>query len=145
VDIQIEAKDLRIDVFRSSGPGGQGVNTTDSAVRITHLSSGIVVSCQDERSQLKNKAKAMKVLRARLMDHKRKEQQTKRTLERRAQIGTGDRSEKIRTYNFPDRRITEHRIGLTSHKLEAVLNGELEELIGPLLAAERQTRLSDKK
>ncbi len=141
VEVQIDPKDLRIDVFRSSGPGGQGVNTTDSAVRITHLPSGIVVSCQDERSQLKNKAKAMKVLLARLLEHKSKEQAQKRASERRSQIGTGDRSEKIRTYNFPDRRITDHRIGFTSYRLEEVLNGALDELIDPLLAAERQTRL----
>ncbi len=141
VDIQIDSKDLRIDVFRSSGPGGQGVNTTDSAVRITHLPTGIVVSCQDERSQLKNKAKAMKVLRARLLELKTQEQVLQRTSERRAQIGTGERSEKIRTYNFPDRRITDHRINFTSYRLEEILNGQLEELVDPLLEAERKIRL----
>lgn len=145
VDIQIDPKDLRVDVFRSSGPGGQGVNTTDSAVRITHIPSGIVVSCQDERSQIKNKAKAMKVLRARLLEVLAKEQALKRTSERRAQIGTGDRSEKIRTYNFPDRRVTDHRINFTSHRLEEILNGRLEELFDPLLEAERQLKLGVKK
>ncbi|MBI3616558.1 MAG: peptide chain release factor 1 [Candidatus Omnitrophica bacterium] len=141
LDVQIDPKDLRVDVFRSSGPGGQGVNTTDSAVRITHLPTGIVVSCQDERSQLKNKAKAMKVLRARLLEAKTQEQQAKAASQRRAQIGTGERSEKIRTYNFPDRRITDHRINFTSHRMEEVLDGNLDELIEPLLEAERQVRL----
>lgn len=141
VEVQIDPKDLRIDVFRSSGPGGQSVNTTDSAVRITHLATGIVVSCQDERSQLKNKAKGMKVLRARLLERMTMEQAAKRTLERRAQIGTGDRSEKIRTYNFPDRRVTDHRIDFSSYRLEAFLNGELEELVNPLLEAERKAKL----
>ena len=141
VEVEIDPKDLRIDVFRSSGPGGQSVNTADSAVRITHIPSGIVVSCQDERSQLKNKAKGMKVLRARLLERKMEEQATQRMQERRAQIRTGDRSEKIRTYNFPDRRITDHRINFTSYRLEEVLNGELEELLDPLLQADRQARL----
>ena len=145
VDIQIEQKDLRIDVFRSSGPGGQSVNTTDSAVRITHVPTGIVVSCQDERSQLKNKSKAMKVLRARLLEQRAQEQAAQRTEERRSQIGTGDRSEKVRTYNFPDRRITDHRINFTSHRLEEVLNGNLDELIEPLLEADKQARLAGKK
>jgi len=142
VDLQVEAKDLRIDVYRSSGPGGQGVNTTDSAVRITHIPTGLVVTCQDERSQLKNKAKAMKVLRARLLEAKSEQQEAQRMQDRRLQIGTGDRSEKIRTYNFPDRRITDHRIGFTSHRLEEVLEGNLDELIVPLLEAERQARLA---
>ena len=142
LDVQVEAKDLRIDVYRSSGPGGQGVNTTDSAVRITHVPTGIVVTCQDERSQMKNKAKAMKVLRARLLEAKSEQQEAQRMQERRQQIGTGDRSEKIRTYNFPDRRITDHRIGFTSHRLEEVLGGNLDELIAPLLEAERQARLA---
>ncbi len=142
VDVQVEAKDLRIDVYRSSGPGGQGVNTTDSAVRITHLPTGVVVTCQDERSQMKNKAKAMKVLRARLLEARAEQQETQRGQERRQQIGTGDRSEKIRTYNFPDRRITDHRIGFTSHRLEEVLEGNLDELITPLIEAERQARLA---
>ena len=142
VDLQVDPKDLKIDVYRSSGPGGQGVNTTDSAVRITHLPTGVVVTCQDERSQLKNKAKAMKVLRARLLEAKSEQQAAQRMQERRLQIGTGDRSEKIRTYNFPDRRITDHRIGFTSHRLEEVLEGNLDELIIPLLDAERQARLA---
>ncbi len=141
VEVQIDPKDLRIDVFRSSGPGGQSVNTADSAVRITHVPTGMVVSCQDERSQLKNKAKAMKVLRARLLEHKTQEQAAQRSRERRAQIGTGDRSEKIRTYNFPDRRVTDHRINLSSHRLEEILSGQLEEILDPLLAAERQAKL----
>ena len=145
VDVQVDPKDLRVDVFRSSGPGGQGVNTTDSAVRITHLPTGLIVTCQDERSQLKNKAKAMKVLRARLLEVKSQQQEAQRMQERRAQIGTGDRSEKIRTYNFPDRRITDHRIGFTSHRLEEVLDGDLDELINPLLEAERQARLTGQK
>jgi peptide chain release factor 1 len=141
VDVQINAQDLKIDVFRSSGPGGQSVNTTDSAVRITHVPTGVVVQCQDERSQLKNKAKAMKVLLARLLEHKIEEQHAKRASDRKSQIGSGDRSEKIRTYNFPDRRITDHRIGFTSHRLEEVLNGAMEELVVPLLEAQRQERL----
>ena len=145
LEIQIDPKDLRVDVFRSSGPGGQGVNTTDSAVRITHLPSGIVVSCQDERSQLKNKAKAMKVLRARLLELRAQEQAAKVASERRAQIGTGERSEKIRTYNFPDRRVTDHRINFASHRLEEILNGRLEELIEPLLEAERRLKLGVKR
>ncbi len=145
VDVQIEPKDLRIDVYRSSGPGGQGVNTTDSAVRITYIPTGIVVTCQDERSQMKNKAKAMKVLRARLLEAKSEQQAAQRTEERRQQIGTGDRSEKIRTYNFPDRRITDHRIGFTSHRLEEVLEGNLDEMIDPLLEADRQARLAGQK
>ena len=145
VDVAVEAKDLRIDVFRASGPGGQGVNTTDSAVRITHIPTGLVVSCQDERSQMKNKAKAMKVLRARLLEARAEKQAAQRSQDRRAQIGTGDRSEKIRTYNFPDRRVTDHRIGLTSHRLEEILNGNLDEMIEPLLEAERQIRLTGQK
>jgi peptide chain release factor 1 len=129
VDVHIEAKDLRIDVFRSSGPGGQSVNTTDSAVRITHLPTGLVVSCQDEKSQHKNKAKALKVLRARLLEKTRLEQEEKVSSERRAHVGTGDRSAKIRTYNFPQSRVTDHRVGLTLHNLDAVLDGELDELL----------------
>jgi peptide chain release factor 1 len=132
VDVHIDPKDLRIDVFRSSGPGGQSVNTTDSAVRVTHLPTGLVVSCQDEKSQHKNKAKAMKVLRARLLEKTRLEQEEKLSSERRAHVGTGDRSAKIRTYNFPQSRVTDHRIGLTVHSLEAILDGELDELIEAL-------------
>lgn len=142
LEVEIDPKDLRIDVFRSSGPGGQSVNTADSAVRITHIPTGIVVSCQDERSQLKNKAKGMKVLRARLLELKSNEQRQERTSQRRAQIGTGERSEKIRTYNFPDRRVTDHRINFTSHQLEEILDGRLEELLDPLLEAERQAKLA---
>ncbi|MBM3251790.1 MAG: peptide chain release factor 1 [Candidatus Omnitrophica bacterium] len=137
VELNIDPKDLRIDVFRSSGPGGQGVNTTDSAVRITHLPTGMVVTCQDERSQLKNKIKGMRVLRARLLDNMRLEAASKITNERKSQIGTGDRSEKIRTYNFPDRRVTEHRINFTVHQLENILEGGLDEINEALLKEER--------
>jgi len=133
LELVIDPKDLRIDVFRSSGPGGQSVNTTDSAVRITHIPSGIVVTCQDERSQLKNKIKAMRVLRARLLELKRKEQREKISKERKSQIGTGERSEKIRTYNFPDRRVTDHRIDLTVYRLEEIMDGELDLIIEPIL------------
>ena len=141
VDVQIDESDLRIDVFRSSGPGGQSVNTTDSAVRITHLPSGLVVSCQDEKSQHKNKAKGLKVLRSRLLDLKIAEMETARARERKTQIGTGDRSAKIRTYNFPQSRITDHRIGLTLHQLPAVMAGEMDELINALGQAEQEERL----
>jgi len=132
VEVEIDPKDLRIDVFRSTGPGGQSVNTTDSAVRITHLPTGMVVTCQDEKSQHKNKAKAVKVLRARLSDKLRKEQTAEISAARREQVGTGDRSERIRTYNFPQGRVTDHRIGLTFHSLNAILEGELDPLIGAL-------------
>lgn len=147
VDLTIDPKDLRIDVYRSSGPGGQSVNTTDSAIRITHLPTNIVVVCQDERSQLKNKMKAMRVLRARLLDKMQQEAQNKAMQERRAQIGTGDRSEKIRTYNFPDRRITDHRIGFTTHQLVNVLDGNLDELTDALIHAEEEeaAKLEDAK
>jgi peptide chain release factor 1 len=141
VDVQIDESDLRIDVFRSSGPGGQSVNTTDSAVRITHLPSGLVVSCQDEKSQHKNKAKGLKVLRSRLLDLKISETETARARERKTQIGTGDRSAKIRTYNFPQSRITDHRIRLTLHQLPAVMAGDMDELIEALRQAEREERL----
>lgn len=133
VDIEIDPADLRIDVFRSSGPGGQSVNTTDSAVRITHIPTGIVVTCQDEKSQHKNKAKALKVLRSRLLDLKRREQEEKIAQERRQQVGTGDRSERIRTYNFPQNRVTDHRINLTLYKLEEVLNGAIDDIIDSLI------------
>jgi peptide chain release factor 1 len=145
VEIKIEPRDLRIDVFRSTGPGGQGVNTTDSAVRITHLPTGLAVSCQDERSQLKNKAKAMRILRARLLDKIQSEQKSQISQARKLQVGTGDRSEKIRTYNFPDRRVTDHRIGLTLYKLEAILGGEMDEIIGALVQEDKKCRLAQWK
>ncbi len=141
VDLEIDPADLRIDVFRSSGPGGQSVNTTDSAVRITHTPSGLVVSCQDEKSQHKNKAKALKVLRSRLLDLKIAEQEADRARERRMQVGTGDRSAKIRTYNFPQNRVTDHRIGLTLHRLEEILDGDLDELISALRLAQEEERM----
>ena len=133
VDVEINPEDLRIDTFRSSGHGGQHVNVTDSAVRITHLPTGLVVSCQDEKSQHKNKAKAMKVLRSRLLDLEMREQQSKITEERRTMVGSGDRSERIRTYNYPQARVTDHRIGLTLYKLEEVLQGQLDQYIDPLI------------
>lgn len=142
VDVQINPEELRIDVFRSSGPGGQSVNTTDSAVRVTHLPTGLVVSCQDEKSQHKNKAKALKVLRSRLFDLMQQEQQQQIAQERKSMVGTGDRSERIRTYNFPQGRITDHRIGLTLYKLEAMLDGDLEELIQGLIAYYRTQALA---
>ncbi len=140
VDISIEEKDLKIDVFRSSGPGGQSVNTTDSAVRITHLPTGLVVQCQDQKSQLQNKVKAMEVLRARLLDRMVAEQEAERSRERRAMVGTGDRSAKIRTYNFPQNRVTDHRINLTVHRLDETLDGELDEFVDALAAAHRGER-----
>lgn len=136
VDIHIDPKDLKIDVFRSSGPGGQSVNTTDSAIRVTHLPTGVVVVCQDERSQLKNKMKAMRVLRARLLDKMRRDAQDRESRDRQAKVGTGDRSEKIRTYNYPDRRVTDHRIGFTTHQLVGVMDGDLDEITGALIKAE---------
>ncbi len=138
VDIKIEPQDLKIDVFRSSGPGGQSVNTTDSAVRITHLPTGLVVSQQDQKSQLQNKIKAMEVLRARLLDRMLAEQEAARARDRRAMVGTGDRSAKIRTYNFPQSRITDHRINRSVHNLTDVLNGNLDELVDALRMASRQ-------
>jgi peptide chain release factor 1 len=141
VEIRIDDKDLKVDVYRSSGPGGQGVNTTDSAVRITHLPTGLVVTCQDERSQLKNRAKAMRVLRARLLEQAQEEQRSQIAADRRSQVGTGERSERIRTYNFPQGRVTDHRIGLTLHRLPAVLEGDLDELINALADSERAQQL----
>ncbi len=135
VDLVIDPKNLRIDTYRSSGPGGQHMQKSDSAVRITHLSTGTVVACQDERSQLKNKNKAMRILRARLLDMKQQQESKKISQERKSQIGSGDRSEKIRTYNFPDRRVTDHRINVTLHKLEAILEGDLDELSDALIKA----------
>jgi peptide chain release factor 1 len=134
VDIAISPNDLRIDVMRAGGPGGQSVNTTDSAVRITHLPSGLVVQCQDEKSQHKNKAKAMTVLRSRLLEHEQRRADDERASERRSQVGTGERSEKIRTYNFPQSRVTDHRAGVTLHKLDSVMEGELDELLDAVKA-----------
>jgi peptide chain release factor 1 len=142
LDLAISPEELRIDVFRSSGPGGQSVNTTDSAVRVTHLPTGLVVTCQDEKSQHKNKAKALKVLRARLLDLKQGEQQAQIAQERKSMVGSGDRSERIRTYNYPQSRVTDHRIGLTLHKLDAVLDGDLEDLLQALAAQARTAALA---
>ncbi len=144
VDVHIEEKDLRIDVYRSSGPGGQSVNTTDSAVRITHVPSGIVVTCQDEKSQHKNKAKAMKVLRARIYESERRAADAERAAERKSQVGSGDRSERIRTYNFPQGRVTDHRIHFTLYKIEEIMAGErLDEVIDALTAEDQASRLSE--
>jgi peptide chain release factor 1 len=142
VEVGIAPEEVRIDVFRSTGPGGQGVNTTDSAVRITHLPSGIVVTCQDERSQIKNRAKAMKILQARLLVKAQEEAEAERADKRRSMVGTGDRSERIRTYNFPQNRVTEHRVGLTLYRLQEVLDGDLGEIIDTLAAADREKMLA---
>jgi len=142
VDVEIEEKDLRIDVYRASGPGGQSVNTTDSAVRITHLPTGLVVQCQDEKSQHKNKAKALMVLRSRLLEMAIREQEEARSQERRSLVGSGDRSGKIRTYNFPQSRVTDHRIGLTVHNLDAIMQGELDEIISAIQDHRRQEALA---
>ncbi|HMH51815.1 MAG TPA: peptide chain release factor 1 [Candidatus Acidoferrum sp.] len=141
VDVRVDEKDVRVDVYRSSGPGGQGVNTTDSAVRLTHIPTGLVVTCQDERSQIKNRAKAMRVLKARLLERAQDERQAAIAADRKSQVGTGERSERIRTYNFPQTRVTDHRIGLTLHRLPAVLEGDLDELIDGLSTAEQAERL----
>jgi peptide chain release factor 1 len=142
-DVTINAEDLRIDVFRSSGPGGQSVNTTDSAVRITHIPTGLVVTCQDEKSQHKNKAKALRVLRARLYEIEEAKRQAERDQARKSQIGTGDRSQRIRTYNFPQNRVTDHRINLTLYKLDAIMQGEIEELLDALKLSAREELLGE--
>src|SRR6185503_15839084 len=141
VEVKVDERDIRVDVYRSSGPGGQGVNTTDSAVRITHIPTGLVVTCQDERSQIKNRAKAMRVLKARLLERAQEEQAAAIAADRRNQVGTGERSERIRTYNFPQTRVTDHRIGLTLHRLPMVMEGDLDELIAALTTAEEAERL----
>jgi peptide chain release factor 1 len=141
VEVEINPNDLRIDVFRAGGPGGQCVNTTDSAVRITHIPTGVVVSCQDEKSQHKNKDKAMKILRSRVYDIFQQEQADAISAERKSQVGTGDRSERIRTYNFPQGRVTDHRIGLTLHRLESILNGDLDEVIDALITTSQSEKL----
>jgi len=141
VDVKIEDKDLRIDVFRSGGPGGQSVNTTDSAVRVTHLPTGLEVKCQDQKSQLQNKIKAMEILRSRLLDRMVAEQEAARSRERRAQVGTGDRSQKVRTYNFPQNRVTDHRIHFTTHSVDQVLDGKLDDLIAAVKQAQEKEQL----
>jgi peptide chain release factor 1 len=141
VEVKIDPADLRVDVYRSTGPGGQSVNTTDSAVRVTHVPTGIVVAMQDEKSQLQNRAKAMQVLRARLLKAEQDRQAAEQSAERRTQVGGGGRSEKVRTYNFKENRVTDHRIKLTLHKLDRVLDGELDELVDALLADERDSQL----
>jgi peptide chain release factor 1 len=143
VEVSIDPSDLRVDVFRSTGPGGQSVNTTDSAVRITHVPTGVVVSCQDEKSQLQNREKALRILRARLLRTEQERQQREQAEERRSQVGTGDRSERIRTYNYPQGRVSEHRIGLTVYRLEEVLDGDLDEIIEALVSADKAERLAE--
>src|SRR5438093_2381883 len=142
VEIEIDPKELRIDVFRSSGPGGQSVNTTDSAVRVTHIPTGLVVSCQDEKSQHKNRAKALKILRARLLERARHEQQSEIAASRRAMVGSGDRSEKIRTYNFPQGRVTDHRANLTLHSLDRVIDGDLDAFVDALITHQQAEALA---
>ncbi|MGL4736458.1 MAG: peptide chain release factor 1 [Cellulosilyticaceae bacterium] len=141
VDVELNLGDIRVDVFRSSGNGGQSVNTTDSAVRITHMPSGIVVSCQDEKSQLKNKEKALKVLRAKLYEQELEKQHAELAAEKKSQIGTGDRSERIRTYNYPQGRVTDHRVGLTLHRLDAILDGDIQEIISTLTTVDQTEKL----
>ena len=141
IDINIEEKDLRIDVFRSSGPGGQSVNTTDSAVRITHLPTGIVVSQQDEKSQHKNKAKALKILRSRIFDKEIQMKEQERAKNRKSQVGSGDRSERIRTYNFPQSRVSDHRINLTLYKLNEILEGQLDDIVNSLIADDESKKI----
>jgi peptide chain release factor 1 len=143
VEVKIEEKDLQFDVYRSSGPGGQSVNTTDSAVRVTHKPSGLVVTCQDEKSQHKNKAKALLILKARLFAQMQAEESAKRSANRKNQVGSGDRSERIRTYNFPQNRVTDHRINLTVYRLEQVMDGDFQDVIDPLIAADRAARLAE--
>ncbi|HMV41107.1 MAG TPA: peptide chain release factor 1 [Leptospiraceae bacterium] len=144
-EIKIQENEIRVDVFRSSGPGGQSVNTTDSAVRITHIPTGIVVSCQDEKSQLKNKDKAMRILRARILEKQEEEAKASSDALKKQMIGSGDRSERIRTYNFPQERLTDHRINYTSHNLSAILNGDMEDLVNELIQADRIQRLQESK
>ncbi|MDP9492337.1 MAG: peptide chain release factor 1, partial [Actinomycetota bacterium] len=141
VEVEIDPNELKIDVYRSTGPGGQSVNTTDSAVRITHVPTGLVVAMQDEKSQLQNRAKALRVLRARLYEHERAKQRAEQESTRRLQIGTGERAEKIRTYNYPENRVTDHRVKVTAHRLDGVLDGELDEFTEALTAEERRRAL----
>jgi peptide chain release factor 1 len=143
VDVKVDERDIQVDVYRSSGPGGQGVNTTDSAVRLTHLPTGLVVTCQDERSQIKNRAKALRVLKARLLERAQEEQAAAIAADRRTQVGTGERSERIRTYNFPQGRVTDHRINLTLHRLPTVLEGDLDELIDALRERDVSQKLAE--
>jgi len=143
IDVHIDPADLRVDVFRSTGPGGQSVNTTDSAVRVTHVPSGIVVSMQDEKSQIQNRARAMQVLRARLLKAEQDRVASEQSEQRRSQVGGGGRSEKVRTYNFKENRVTDHRVKVTLHKLDRVLDGELDELVDALLSDERERQIDE--